>query len=80
MKQKAYWMLALLCTVAQGVWAQTSVKSEQELKDAIADGASILHVSTRNSPTLIPASSFSRPATFCHTSSFFHRQTNKQSS
>ena len=41
MKQKVIWTLALLCTVAQGLWAQTSVKSEQELKDAIADDANI---------------------------------------
>ena len=32
-------MLALLCTVAQGVWAQTPVSSEQELNAAITDGA-----------------------------------------
>lgn len=39
MKLKPYLMLALLWAIAQGVWAQTSVKSEQELKDAITDGA-----------------------------------------
>ena len=39
MKLKVIWTLALLCAFAQGVWAQTTVKSEQELKDAIADGA-----------------------------------------
>ena len=41
MKQKVIWTLALLCTIAQGVWAQATVKSEQELKDAITNGATI---------------------------------------
>ena len=41
MKQKAIWMPALLWAVAQGVWAQISVKSEEELINAIADGVTI---------------------------------------
>ena len=39
MKKRVIWMLALLCAVAQGVWAQTSVSTEEELTDAIANGA-----------------------------------------
>lgn len=39
MKKRVVWMLALLCAVAQGVWAQTSVSTEKELTDAIANGA-----------------------------------------
>jgi len=41
MKLKAFLMLALLCTVAQGVWAQnlTYVSDETSLRRAITNGA-----------------------------------------
>ena len=38
MKKRMIWMLTLLCTVAQGIWAQTIVSTEKQLTDAIADG------------------------------------------
>ena len=41
MKLKAFLMLALLCVVAQGSWAQTSVSDDKTLRDAITDGANI---------------------------------------
>jgi len=46
MKLKAFLMLALLCTVAQGVWAQnlTYVSDETSLRRAITDGAENIHL------------------------------------
>ncbi len=41
MKKKLIFMLSLLCTIAQGVLAQTSVSTEEQLTGAIADGANI---------------------------------------
>ena len=41
MKILRFIIIALLCAVAQGAWAQTSVSTEQALRSAIADGANI---------------------------------------
>ena len=38
MKKRMIWMLTLLCTVVQGIWAQTIVSTEKQLTDAIAEG------------------------------------------
>jgi len=39
--KKILMTLALLCAVAQGAWAQTTVTTDQELRSAITGGASI---------------------------------------
>ena len=43
MKKRILWMIALLCAVAQGTWAQNAVtvSTAAELTDAITDGANI---------------------------------------
>ena len=41
MKTNPLFILALLCTLVQGAWAQTCVSSDDELRDAIADKANI---------------------------------------
>ena len=41
MKQKVIWTLALLCTIAQSLWAQTTVNDETSLRGAITNGANI---------------------------------------
>ena len=38
MKKRVFWMIAMLCAVAQGIWAQNSVSTETGLTDAIANG------------------------------------------
>ena len=43
MKKSLFFTFALLCTVVQGTWAQTMVKNESELAQAVkTDGANIL--------------------------------------
>ena len=39
MKRRIAGILAVLCLIVQGIWAQTSVTTEKQLTDAIADGA-----------------------------------------
>ena len=41
LKIKTQLILALMCMVVQGVWAQTEVSTEDELNNAITDGAYI---------------------------------------
>ena len=41
MEKHLYPILALLCLVAPGAWAQTSVSTDTELRNAIADKANI---------------------------------------
>lgn len=41
MKKIRFLIIALLCAVVQGAWAQTEVSTEDELNNAITDGADI---------------------------------------
>ena len=41
MKTKAFLIIALLCAVAQGAWAQTNVSTEDELTTAISGGTTV---------------------------------------
>ena len=41
MKKIFFFTFAILCTVAQGAWAQTPVSTDQELRSAITNGANI---------------------------------------
>lgn len=38
-KRRIAGILAVLCLMVQGIWAQTTVTTEKQLTDAIADGA-----------------------------------------
>ena len=41
MKTKAFLIIALLCAVVQGAWAQTNVSTESELTSAISSGTTV---------------------------------------
>jgi len=59
MKTFRFWILALLCAVAQGAWAQTTVSTDQELRAAIQNnGANITvtaDIDLSNSTLSIPS-------------------------
>ena len=48
MKQIRYLIIALLCLMGQGAWAQTEVSSESELNSAISSGSKVSIKLTKN--------------------------------